>query len=190
YNIDFHINAFEHFASELYGYTDKAVISFLDIYKKTEKNIYGMNVGAPNTDDIFYLAYNFSELAEKYNISVETCAEKICLERFKIKHGSCIDKKLVERTTGFKINAGRDKNQRNGCGCIESIDMGMYNTCKSGCKYCYANQSESAVCKSALYYNEHSPLLCGIVQSEDTVANRNVYSLRDEKCAQIQTSLF
>ena len=34
------------------------------------------------------------------------------------------------------------------CGCIPSFDIGTYNSCKHGCVYCYANNSQHAVAKN------------------------------------------
>ena len=36
----------------------------------------------------------------------------------------------------------RDKGQRIACGCMESKDIGEYNTCPHLCEYCYANASK------------------------------------------------
>lgn len=39
----------------------------------------------------------------------------------------------------------KDKGQRKECGCVQSKDIGMYNTCSHFCVYCYANTSRTAV---------------------------------------------
>jgi hypothetical protein len=36
----------------------------------------------------------------------------------------------------------QDKGQRQFCGCINSKDIGEYNTCPHLCEYCYANASK------------------------------------------------
>lgn len=53
--------------------------------------------------------------------------------------------KLTEGMYAQRISKTKDSGQRRLCGCINSKDIGQYNTCPHGCLYCYANTSpESA----------------------------------------------
>lgn len=98
-----------------------------------------------NINEMHQIAQGLVTIAKKYNITMESCAEKIELEQFGIQHGHCIDSNLFEKFLGCKLEIDKDKNQRGECGCMSSIDIGMYNTCKNGCKYCYANYSQKSV---------------------------------------------
>ena len=42
-------------------------------------------------------------------------------------------RELIEKIIGCKLNVGKDKNQSKECGCVESVEIGTYNTCKNGC---------------------------------------------------------
>ena len=83
---------------------------------------------------MYELAARLVDVADKNNLIVESCAEKINLDQFGIAHGHCIDCNLFEQLLGCKLDLDKDKNQREECGCMASIDIGMYNTCKNGCK--------------------------------------------------------
>lgn len=112
-------------------------------------------------------------------MTIASCAEQIDLTSCGIAHNSCIDKDLIENIIGCKINAQKDKNQRKECGCMESVDIGTYNTCKNGCKYCYANYHQESVLKNCKQYDPDAPLLCGTVTEDDKITQRRVKSLRE-----------
>lgn len=137
-DIDYHIRYFEAIASKLATYTEKCMISFIDHYDKTNRNLKDTTVRSLNETEIFTLTERMSGIAKAYHIPIQTCVENIDLKKFGITQGSCIDKTLIESITGYSIASKKDKNQRQGCNCIESIDIGEYNTCLHNCLYCYA----------------------------------------------------
>ncbi|MGN0915054.1 MAG: DUF1848 domain-containing protein [Succinivibrio sp.] len=50
--------------------------------------------------------------------------------------------------SAFNYKKFKDKGQRAECGCVESKDIGMYDTCSHNCVYCYANTSAQTVAKN------------------------------------------
>ena len=181
YTINYHLKAFEQIASSLADYTEKVVISFVDIYSKTQRNTRELDIRQITNEEMIEAAGKMAQIASKYNLIIETCAEQISLQEVGIGHGSCIDKKLIERLLGCKLIAKKDKNQREECGCFESIEVGTYNTCLNGCKYCYANFNDSKVEESIKLYNRDSALLCGNISSNDRITERKVKSMKDNQ---------
>lgn len=181
YTPEYHLKAFEQITAELKGYTKKCVISFADIYAKNRKNMREAAVCEISRSALLDFSKNMSGIAKANDMITASCAEEIDLSGCKIAHNCCIDKELIENITGYRIEAAKDRNQRAACGCIESIDIGAYNTCKNGCKYCYANYSPESVIKNCKCYDEKFPLLCSEVSAQDKVTARAVKSLREQQ---------
>ncbi len=179
YTTDYHLKAFEEIASNLADYTEKVIISFVDFYSKTQRNAREIDIRQMTNEEMISLAGEMAQIASKYNLIIETCAEQINLQEAGIQHGSCIDKKLIERILGCKLIVEKDKNQREECGCFESVEVGAYNTCLNGCKYCYANFNDNKVKDNVKLYDRDSALLCGNITSDDRITDRKVKSLKD-----------
>lgn len=179
YTLDYHLKAFEEIAHSLSGYTRKVVISFVDLYAKTQRNTAGLHIENLSEQNMVELAKRFVAIAGNYGMEVESCAELIDLQSVGVKHGSCIDKRLIEEIIGCRLIVNKDKNQRTECGCYESVEVGTYNTCKNGCRYCYANFNDTMVKESVKAYDANSPLLCGNVGPDDKITERKVKSLKD-----------
>ena len=73
----------------------------------------------------------------------------------------------------------KDKAQRLMCGCAASVDIGMYNTCRSGCRYCYANYNMNAAGGNFSKHNPLSPMMSGEVGDGDKISVREAKSCRD-----------
>ena len=179
YNVQYHLKAFRSIAEALSGYTEKCVISFLDIYPKNKKNMDNLLSYDLSDSELREFAKELSNIAKENHIKFGSCAEKVDLDEYGIIHNSCIDKELIEKIIGCKLKINKDKNQRIECGCVESVEVGTYNTCKNGCVYCYANYSAKSVESNFQKYDPLSPLLCGHIEKDDRISTRKVVSLKE-----------
>lgn len=181
YTPEYHLKAFEQIATALKGYTEKCVISFVDVYAKNKKNMELLNSFEVDKTELLEFAKKMSKIARENGMGIGSCAESIDLNECDIEHNCCIDKALIESIIGCRLKVVKDKNQRQECGCMESVEIGTYNTCKNGCKYCYANYSEESVVKNWNKYDPDSPILCGILDENDKITERKVKSLKEQQ---------
>lgn len=150
----------------------------MDIYKKIKASLeLKTNAIRPITDEeIAELSSFISIKAKTHGLRVVACCENADLAVHGIEKACCIDKNTIERICGSKLDVLHDKNQRIGCGCYQSIDIGVYNTCKNGCIYCYANYSESSVKSNCERHNPNGELLIGKVKNGEKITDRKVKS--------------
>ncbi len=179
YPIAWHEERFGYIADRLLGYTQKTTISFIDLYPKIAGAIRGKDIHKLSHDQKEALAGSLAQIAHAHKLTIDTCAEDIDLAAFGIQHARCIDDRLISRLLGIRLDIGKDKNQRPACGCAQSIDIGLYNTCQNGCAYCYANHSQTTRRRNLQAYDPDAPLLCSQLTDLDRVTERKVESNRD-----------
>lgn len=170
--IEEHIRLFSKLARELEGHTQRVVISFADLYQKTEKNLKA--VDSLNYSDItqnqsqcLLLAEKLATIASQHGLSIFSCAEDIDLLQKGIQHGKCIDEALINTLFGLQLAGMKDPGQREACGCVKSIDIGVYNTCLHGCKYCYATFNSAQANNNFKKHDPQSPFLVGNADNVD-----------------------
>ncbi len=185
YTMEYHCRYFRVLASKLGAFTEKCTVSFLDPYKSIAKSIQSLKIQAETEKQQYELLQRFSRIAQNAGITIDTCAEPADFSNLGIPHACCIDRQRLERIGQWKLSLGKDPNQRKECGCISSIDIGAYNTCKSGCLYCYANSAPGLVIKNTQNHNPLLPLLFGQIGTNDIVKDRKMKS-----CREGQMSLF
>lgn len=177
YSTEYHCKYFEVLASKLENYTEKCTVSFMDMYRNTERNVKTLGIVKDTYEMQIELLQRFVEIAKAHGLYIDTCAEIGDFNNMGVEHAHCIDRKRIERIGSFKLVVDKDTNQRAECGCVASIDIGAYNTCKNGCLYCYANYSANTVEKNFGLHNPKSPLLFGEIDSTDIIKERKVKSL-------------
>ncbi|HHV65174.1 MAG TPA: DUF1848 domain-containing protein [Peptococcaceae bacterium] len=171
-DVRYHAENFGKIASQLKGYTERCIISFVYVYQKTERNLKPIKPKLITEAKKLEIAKVLAELAGENNFKLMTCCEQLDLSFLGIEHARCIDDSLISRITGRELKVLKDKNQREVCGCVASVDLGAYNSCRHGCLYCYANYSDSAVKNNVAKHDPNSPLLIGSVEPGDKIKER------------------
>lgn len=174
FTVAYHKEHFRRLCEKLHRYTGSVTISFVDTYAKLKSGL----VREAAEDEIFALGAFIGQTASDYGLIVQACCEKTDLTPYGINKASCIDKAVIEKICGCPLDLAADSNQRDGCGCMESIDIGAYDTCINGCVYCYANRSIDTAMQRYILHDPKGELLFGIVADCERITDRKVKSHR------------
>ena len=172
YNSKYHVKALNKLCNLLDGYISKVIISFIDDYKNVRKNYKDICFRDFVEEDYKTIGTEFSKIAKEKNITIHTCFEKRTLEEYGLKRDDCLSHTLAFKMTGktgFKTWKARGEGN---CKCVEMVDIGVYNTCKHFCKYCYANFDEKKVIENMKKHNPKSSLLIGELEKDDIIKVR------------------
>ncbi len=167
YTIKQHLETFEHMAETLSPYIDRCIFGFVEIYKKLESNMPELIPMSEQNMDT--LAQGFGAIAERNGILIQTCGSKGDFSRYHIRTSGCITTDMLGDANGIRFRKLKHKGARQGCHRIENRDIGAYDTCLNGCKYCYANKNPQKAAENYKFHDRTSPLLLGAVKPEDTI---------------------
>jgi len=167
YTHDYHIRFFSKIAEELEGYTETAVISFLDIYQKVTRN-FPQGRQVPMSEKIS-LGAEMTEIARKHGMTLKPCAEGNFLAQYGADCSGCMTVETYEKAIGSRLQVPNKKPNRESCACYLACDIGAYDTCMHLCRYCYANSSPEQVRINIALHNPDSPFLIGNYRKEDMV---------------------
>ena len=167
YTIDRHLGTFESMAKELTPYVDRCIFSFVEMYKKVEVNM--PELIPLSVEDMDILARGFGEIAAKYGLYMQTCGNNGDYSRFGIHSSGCMTLDMIGQANDIEFRNLKHKGMRQGCGCIETRDIGAYDTCLNGCKYCYANKRPQKAVENYKEHDPDSPLLLGHLKDTDVI---------------------
>jgi len=167
YTIEKHLHVFLEIAKELSGYTDRCVISFIDLYEKTKRNF--PHIKEVTLEQQHILTRELVKIAQQYHIKVQACLEDSSLAQYGIDTQGCMTQEVIEESIGERFVSLKKKNIRAGCSCLLGSDIGAYNTCLHGCLYCYANVDKQEVIKQYRMHDPYSSILIGHVQENETI---------------------
>jgi len=155
---EWHLSNFARLAALLAGATDEVVVSFAQVYKKTERNldkaakVHGFTWEDPADEVKRELVAALAAIAQTHGMQLAVCAQSGLLVPGAVE-ARCVDPFRLSEVAGYAIHAPK-KPHRPGCGCYQAKDIGAYNTCPNGCLYCYA----VAGCEGARQrYQRHDP---------------------------------
>ncbi len=186
YTIDRHLREFSAMAAELEGYTDTAVISFIDLYRKVQRNFPEARV--LSREDRLLLGGEMVKIAASHGMTLRPCGEGTLLASVGADCSGCMTIAMYEKAIGRSLIVPKSetaKRARAECACYLSCDIGAYNSCGHLCRYCYANENPGLIRANMKLHDPESPFLIGHAEPGD-----HVHEARQETWADYQLKLF
>ena len=160
---DWHRETFARLAKLLHGHVDEAVLSFVEPYRKTRRNLdrlareAGLDWRLPDLAEKAALVRDLAGIAGDAGMALTLCTQPALAETVAgvAAPARCIDAgrlgDVADRPIAAPVRNTPVRNTRNtpvrntptggnrpGCLCARSRDIGAYDTCPHGCAYCYA----------------------------------------------------
>jgi hypothetical protein len=160
----FHRANFERLARMLEGTADEVVVSFLQEYKKTRRNmdaaarLFKFTWHDPHAGEKRALLTDLSAIATSRGLALTVCTQPELLIEGVAGEARCIDAIRLSDIAGRLIGA-KMRGVRPGCACYQSRDIGDYDTCPHGCVYCYAVTNRAAARQRYLRHNPDGEFL-------------------------------
>lgn len=180
YTVERHLETFDYMAARLTPHVDRCIFSFVEIYEKVKFNM--PELVMLTEEHIEELARGFGEIAARYGLRLQTCGTNGDFSRYGIHPSGCMTLDVLGQANGVKFRDLKHKGMRHGCHCVEARDIGAYDSCPNGCKYCYANKDPRKAAESFKLHDPGSPLLLGHVGPDDVITQSTQRSFLEKEC--------
>lgn len=165
-------------AAALDGCVEVCVISFLDLYRKVQRNF--PEARAVPAAARIRLGRAMARIAKSHHMRLKACAEGDELAPYGVDCSGCMTMEVYEHALHARLSppSGAVHPGRKECACYLGGDIGAYDSCGHLCRYCYANASPEAVRRNRRLHDPASPFLIGGLLPGDEVRDA-----RQEKLA-------
>lgn len=167
YTVERHLETFRYMAEKLAPNIDRCIFSFVEMYRKLEYNFPSLIPLSP--DEMNMLACGLGRIAAENGIHIQACGTDADYSRYGIHRAGCMTLEILGRANNVDFRRLRHRGMRKGCHCIESRDIGAYDSCPNGCRYCYANTDFRKAEENYRKHDPSSPLLIGCVSDGDEI---------------------
>ncbi|MDA0240220.1 MAG: DUF1848 domain-containing protein [Proteobacteria bacterium] len=158
-----HIKNFEALAAQLNGTVNEVVVSFMQVYRKTQRNLdhavqnqdaegRSFSWRNPEADEKSLLLSRLAEIADNNNMRLSLCGQPELVSSI-LEDARCIDDIRLSAIAGKPLSS-KSASHRKTCRCAASRDIGAYDSCPHGCVYCYAVKSRET---AKARFNAHDP---------------------------------
>ena len=185
YTKQVHYKTFDYMSERLSPYIDRCIFSFVEMYKKLKINM--PEIITLTKVDKKEIAKNIGAIAKKHNMIIQTCATVENLEQYGILQSGCMTSDILGQANGITFKKVRHSGNRQGCRCMENRNIGDYDTCPNGCKYCYANQNPQIAQENYRKHNPNDLMILGNLKPTDEIQQSNQKSFLENN---IQQKLF
>jgi len=178
-DMNYHRRKFEMMCREASEWTDRCIISFVDIYGKLHRLSDEGILRDVSSAEMREFARMASKAADEYGIVLTSCCEKEDLSEFGITSRPCLDPGTFRRLDIPYESSSYKTRER--CGCVKCIDIGEYDTCLHNCVYCYANNRDPGRRLGKLYSDDSEMLWSSLTPRDQIVelSSREVSRIGD-----------
>lgn len=180
YTAERHAASFAGLCSLLSGAVTECVVSFVQPYAKTARNFPDMRLATPaERRDLLAVMV---PVARSRGITVRTCADYAGTAIEGMGVPGCVTRRVLREFAGIDAPASPGGPKRPECRCdLPSRDIGAYNSCPHGCRYCYANHDAALAMRNYRAHDPDSELLIGRIGAGDVVVDAKQASYRQDQ---------
>ncbi len=167
YTLEYHLEAFAELAESIAPYVSRCIFHFVEVFPKLHH--YLPQLVLFSESEKRRLAEGFGSIARKYGLPLQTCFTVKGAQYDGVTTAACTTLNMIGLANSCSFKEIAHNGNKRGCSCIESRDLGWYNTCPNGCRYCNVNYDAEEIRKNRGLHDPLSPIFIGSISKNDTV---------------------